>query len=83
MLRAQLARIQHTTQIVPAKLYEMEEESQAVKFSEEGPDMSTESLKSLEAWCHHPQLILNVGRCTHPEPTWITDEEEKNAYIEK
>lgn len=27
MLRAQLARIQHTTQIVPAKLYEIDEET--------------------------------------------------------
>ena len=37
----------------------------------------------MEAWCHYPQLVLGAGRCTHPEPTWITDEEEKNAYIEK
>jgi len=39
MLRAQLARIQHTTQIVPSKTYELDEETQAVKLSEEGPDL--------------------------------------------
>jgi len=31
MLRAQLARIQQTTQIVPAKLYEIDEETKAIK----------------------------------------------------
>lgn len=82
LLRAQLARIQHTCQIVPAKVYEQDEETQAIKFAEEAPELTTENLKSLENWCHYPQLILHAGRCTHPEPTHITDEEEKTAYIE-
>lgn len=68
LLRAQLARIQHATQICPAKTYEIDEESQAVKFAEEGPDLGTDALRSLEAWCHYPPLILNAGRCTHPVP---------------
>ena len=40
-------------------------------------------MRGLDAWCHFPQLILKAGRCTHPDPDWIKDEEEKNAYIEK
>lgn len=39
-------------------MYEIDEETTAVKFSEEGPDVSTEALKSLEAWSHYPQIIL-------------------------
>lgn len=82
LLRAQLARIQHATQICPAKTYEIDEETNAVKFSEEGPDLSTDALKSLEAWCHYPPVILNAGRCTHPEPD-IADEEARNDAIAK
>lgn len=82
LLRAQLARIQHATQICPVKLYEMEEDTNAIKFSDEGPDMGTEALKSLEAWCHYPPLILKAGRCTHPEPD-IADEEAKNEFLGK
>lgn len=44
--------------------------------------MSTESLRSLEAWCHYPPIILNAGRCTHPEPD-IADEDAKNEAIGK
>ena len=82
LLRAQLARIYHATYIVPAKTYEIDEDSQAIKFSEEGPDLATESLKSLEAWSHYPSYILNAGRCSHPEPD-IADEEARNEAIAK
>lgn len=47
--------------------------------------MSTDALKSLESWCHYPPLILNAGRCTHPEPsaTEYPDEEVRNDMIAK
>lgn len=82
LLRAQLARIQHATQIVPNKTYELDEETNQIKFGEEAPDTSTEALKSLENWCHYPPYILNQGRCTHVEPD-IADEEARNAAIEE
>ena len=44
--------------------------------------MSTDALKSLEAWCHFPPIILNAGRCTHPEPD-IADEEARNEALAK
>lgn len=44
--------------------------------------MSTDALKALEAWCHYPQVILNAGRCSHPEPN-IADEEARNEAIAK
>ena len=58
LLRAQLARIQHATEIIPKGLYEPDEED-AEKFKmvdgEAMPDLSTEPLKSLEAWVHLPR----------------------------
>ena len=83
LLRAQLARIQHATQICPAKTYEIDEESNAVKFAEEGPDLSTDALKSLEAWSHYPPLILKAGRCTHPVPEGAGGEEGENEELTK
>lgn len=44
--------------------------------------MSTDALKSLEAWQHYPQIILQAGRCSHPEPD-IQDEEARNEAIAK
>ena len=58
LLRAQLARIQHSTEIIPKGLYEPDEED-AEKFkmvdAEASPDLGTEPLKSLEAWVHLPR----------------------------
>lgn len=68
--------------IVPNKTYEIDEETNAIKFAEEAPDTSTEGLKSLENWSHYPSYILNCGRSTHIEPD-IADEEARTAAIEK
>lgn len=82
LLRAQLARIQHTTNIVPKGIYEMDEETAALKYAEEQPELTSETLKSLENWCSLDPIILKVGRCTHTEPLHIA-EEERDAYKEK
>ena len=81
-LRAQLARIQHTTNIVPKGIFEMDEETNAMKYAEEQPELTTDTLKSLENWCSLNPIILKVGRCTHTEPLHIP-EEEREAYKEK
>lgn len=60
----------------------MDEETGAMKYAEEAPDLSTEPLKSLENWCSVDPIILKVGRCTHTEPTHLP-EEEREAYKEK
>ena len=82
LLRAQLARIQHATNIVPKGIFEMDEESGMMKYAEEQPDLNTEGLKSLENWCTVDPIILKVGRCTHQEPLHLP-EEEREAYKEK
>jgi hypothetical protein len=60
----------------------MDEESGAMKYAEEQPELNTETLKSLEAWCSVDPIILKVGRCTHQEPIHIP-EEERDAFKEK
>ena len=53
-----------------------------MKLAEEGPSLTTESLKSLETWGHLNPVILMAGRCTHIAPQGMTDE-EKDEYMAK
>ena len=64
-LRAQLARIFAATEISPKGVYEIDEETNKMKFAEEFAVPSTEELKSLEAWANTQASILKVGRTTH------------------
>lgn len=82
LLRAQLARIQHATQIVPKGLFEMDEETNLMKYAEDFTVPGTKDLASLEAWGHLHQTILKAGRCTHVEPVGM-DEEAKEEYMGK
>lgn len=50
LLRAQLARIFHATTIAPNKMYEIDEETNLMKFSEEFVMPSTEELKATDQW---------------------------------
>ena len=79
LLRAQLARIQHTCEIVPKGIYEVDEESGAMKIAEEAPDTSGDALKSFENWVHVNPYILKAGRCSHPKPVGISEEEMEEA----
>jgi len=78
-LRAQLARLQHTTQLVPKDLFVIDEETNAQKFNEE---YAVPDLKSLENWSHLHPLILKAGRCTILEPVGM-DDEAKEEYMNK
>ena len=83
LLRAQLARIQHSTQICPKGQFEVDEENNnKIKFAEEAPAMGTEELKSLENWSHYPSIILKAGRCTHPAADGL-DEEAAKEKLDK
>lgn len=79
-LRSQLARIFAATQISPKGLYEMDEETNQMKFTEEFALPPTEELKSTEAWGNTQANILNVGRTTHKAPEGL-DDEAKDAYL--
>ena len=68
-MRAQLARISHGTQVCPKGTFEIDEETNAEKMAEDGPDMSTGALADLAAWGHRYGNILNAGRCSHVAPS--------------
>lgn len=51
LLRSQLARITHATQICPKGLYELDEETNEYKLAGEVPQ-ELEALKSMESWAH-------------------------------
>lgn len=52
MLRAQLARISHATELCLKGQFEIDEETNEVKTAEEAPAFGTEDLKNLENWSH-------------------------------
>ena len=82
LLREQLARITHATEICPKGLFEIDEETNVVKPAEEFEYPATAELQSLEAWGHRHPNLLNAGRCSHIAPTGL-DEEATEAYMEK
>ena len=84
LLRSQLARITHATQICPKGLYELDEETNEYKLAGEVP-AELEALKSMESWAHQHPIILtsgSPGRCSHFLPPTMK-EEEKEEYIAK
>jgi len=79
-LRAQLARIFAATTISPKGLFEIDEETNLMKFAEEFAMPSSEELKSLETWSNVAPSVLKNGRTTHMAPEGL-DEEAKEAYL--
>lgn len=81
LLRAQLARIAHAAMIVPKGLFELDEETNEMKFAEDFTMPATDELKSLETWGNLHPIILKAGRTTHFAPTGM-EEEERDALLE-
>jgi len=74
LLRAQIARITHGTTLCPKGMYEVDEESNQEKLTEEFTVPGTEELKSLENWAHrHPHMLM-AGRISHFEPPGLSEE---------
>ena len=46
-----------------------------MKYAEEQPELTTDTLKSLENWCSLNPIILKVGRCTHTAPVGIPEDQ--------
>ena len=65
MLRATLARIFHSTQIVPKGMFAFDDETNQVKFGEEFAFPKTEELRDIKTWGNVHQIILRAGRVTH------------------
>lgn len=80
-LRAQIARIAMSSDLIPKGLLEVDEETNQEKFAEEFALPGTiEELKSNEAWGHRHPIILEAGRCSHQAPAHMT-EEERDEYL--
>ena len=81
-LRAQIARIQHSTTLVPAQVYRFVEES-TKEIEENVPDEgpipvpSTQEMAKAENWRHFPLSVLRNGRCTMTEPV-LADGDERS-----
>lgn len=80
-LRAQIARIAHSTNIVPKGLYKLVEDNDREiedNTPEEGPVKipSTHEMASPSNWVHYSQNILKANRLTHLEPENLADEED-------
>jgi len=79
-LRAQLARIVHSTAVIPKGMFEIDDETNEMKFAEDFVMPSTDELKSLETWGNLCPMILKAGRTTHAEPENM-DDEAKEEYM--
>ena len=76
-MRAQLARIEHATDICPKDTYIPGEDEGTFVVNPETPPMDTETLKSLENWTHACKAIYKNGRCSHiPTPGLEGEEAE-------
>lgn len=73
-LRAQIARISHSTTIMPGGLHKLTEDNpreiEAIEFEEEEKAYkpSTETQSVLSNWVHSKKSILNNNRVSHLEP---------------
>jgi len=78
-LRAQIARISHTTSIVPKDfLGPNEDNEREVQFSEEFTPPTATDLNNAENWVHEYQNILLAARAEHEAPD-VPDEEKEEA----
>lgn len=80
-MRATVARITHATELSPKGMYEIDEETNEIKMSEEFA--MPEDPKSLESWAHTHSNILKVGRCSHTTPVGIPDEEVEDFIAKR
>lgn len=76
LLRAQLARIFHATTISPKGMYEIDEETNKMKFSDEFQMPSTEELRDPANWQNAQPLLLKCGRTSYYIPEELKDDEE-------
>lgn len=77
MLRAQLARIFHSTAMIPVGLMEMDQEDETnpdPKYAEEFTMKPVEELKAMTEWSNAYPLILKSGRCSHHIPEDMEEE---------
>lgn len=85
MLRAQLARISHATELCLKGSFEIDEETNDVKPAEEQPSPSVEDMKNLETWAHlHPHIYEKENAASAGLTTLVAvGEDEPEGKIER
>jgi hypothetical protein len=79
-LRAQIARIAHSTTIVPKGLHKVVEDNEreiedfVPEDGTEALQQSVHTLSKVEAWVHYTPNILFNGRLSHMEPENLPDD---------
>lgn len=87
-LRAQIARIHHSTLLVPKRVYRFVEES-TTEIEENVPDEgpipipSTDMMADPSFWCHFSNSILKCGRTVLMEPEPAEGDERDPEEIKK
>lgn len=88
-LRAQIARISHSTRLAPGKRFRFQEES-TEDIEENTPEegdivpQTTQEMSNKASWVHYARSILNNCRVTHLEPEQEDgDEEDPEALLKK
>lgn len=80
-LRAQIARISHSTTLCPVGLFRLQEEStrdiedNVPEEAENAVKPTTQQMSSPGMWCHHAVGILKNNRTAHMEPEVPEDTE--------
>lgn len=88
-LRAQIARIVHSTTLCPVGLFKLDEDDprkvEPVEEDEEGnvKKPTTKQMSSPSMWCHINDSILLCNRCNHMDPVAAEDQEDFDEEAEK
>jgi radial spoke head protein 4A len=81
-LRAQLARIEHSTELCPNGTFIPDEENEGqYKINAEPIETGTDALKDFANWTHSSQAILSNGRCSFLPV--VEDPEDPEGSAEK
>jgi radial spoke head protein 4A len=85
LLRAQIARISHSTTIIPKDMYKPQEENDRdIEYNEEFGFPSTGELTSFENWSHlHPIILNSANRTSHYVDLSIPEEEREELLAKK
>lgn len=85
-MRAQIARITQSTNIVPAGLYRLQEENRREiedNAPEEGEIVkpTVPEMTDLSRWVHYTQSILKQGKLTHTPGVALPGEEDVEEEV--
>jgi len=85
-LKAQIARITHSTELAPKGLYKLNDEKEddpELYFEEEYKYPAWEEVANPESWVHMHQILLKAGRVTHLKPEAVNPDDDPEDLLQK